>query len=157
MTEYALIEPKNLKELRSKLVNARGIIIVDGGNEIINRFCLENNNVNILLNPEKNTERDFMHSRNSGLNHILCKIAGENNKAIGINFNYLLDMNEHQRIAALGRIMQNVRLCRKYSVKVHIANIIRSWNNERSAKDLKSFGTLLGLNIKEQDIIKIRL
>ncbi len=157
MADYTLIDAKNLRELRSKLVNSKGTIIVNGGNEFINRFCLENNKVNILLNPEKNDDKDFMHSRNSGLNHILCKIAYENDKAIGINFNYLLDLNENKRITALGRIMQNIRLCRKYRVKVFIINIINKWDDERSAKDLKSLGTLLGLSLKEDNIIKIRI
>ena len=157
MADYTLIDAKNLRELRSKLVNARNTVIVNGGNEIINRFCLENDKVNILLSPESNKERDFMHSRNSGLNHILCKIACENNKAIGINFNFLLEMNEHERIITLGRIIQNIKLCRKYKVKVYIVNIIKKWNDERSAKDLKSFGNILGLSLKEDSIIKIRV
>ena len=157
MTYYTLIDAKNLRELRSKLVNTKDVVIVNGGNEIINRFCLENNKVNILLNPEKNDNNDFMHSRNSGLNHILCKIANENDKIIGINFNYLLDLNESRRIIALGRIMQNIRLCRKYRVKVYIINMIDKWNNERSTKDLKSLGALLGLSLKDDSIVKIRI
>ena len=156
MEESTLIEAKNLKELRSKLVNARGIIIVSGGNEFINRFALEDKRVDILLNPEKNTDKDFMHARNSGLNHILCNIANKNSKGIGVNFNYLLDMGEHERIRTLGRIMQNIKLCRKYKVNVFIVNIIKKWSDERSTKDLKSFATVLGLDINEDKIIKIK-
>src|SRR3989344_1223899 len=120
MEQYTLIEAKNLMDLRRRLVNASGIIIVQGGDEIINRYALEDNKINILLNPENNKNRDFMHARNSGLNQILCRLANKNNKPIGINFNSLLEMNEIERIYALGRIMQNIKLCRKYKVKVSI-------------------------------------
>ena len=157
MEEYTIIKAKNLKELRSRLNNAKGIIIVEGGDEHINRFVLEDARINILLNPENNPGMDFMHARNSGLNHILCSIAAKNNKTIGINFNSLLEMSERNRIISLGRISQNIRLCRKYNVNFVIVNIISKWQDERSTKDLKTLGTVLGLNIKEENIIKIRI
>lgn len=157
MEEYTIIKAKNLKELRSRLNNTKGIIVVEGGDEHINRFALEDARISILLNPENNPGMDFMHARNSGLNHVLCIIAAKNNKTIGINFNSLLEMSERNRIISLGRISQNIRLCRKYNVNIVMTNIISKWQDERSAKDLKTLCTILGLNIKEENIIKIKI
>ena len=44
----------------------------------------------VVMDVEKTSKRDFMHHRNSGLNHILCKLAKEKKKAFAINFSDLL-------------------------------------------------------------------
>ncbi|MAG48104.1 hypothetical protein CL617_05865 [archaeon] len=155
---YTIIKPKSLKELKSSLskINTKDKIIVQGGSEDINRFSLENNKISILLSPEKNYRKDHTHYRNSGLNQVLCKLAKKSNKSIGIDFNSLLDMSQEERIKTLGRIEQNIRLCNKYKVNVKIVNTIKTWKDERSTKDLKSLATILGLNIKESSIIKVK-
>ena len=64
--------------------------IVLGGNDKQNRAAVENKNLDILLSPEIIRGRDFMHSRDSGLNQVLCTLAYKNNIAIGFNFSDVL-------------------------------------------------------------------
>src|SRR3989344_2945509 len=96
---------------------------VFGGDPKINRSAVENKSVDILINPERNSEEDFMHYRNSGLNQVLCKLAKKNDVAIGFNFNYVLNSEGILRSKILGRMMQNVKLCQKYKVKMVIINL----------------------------------
>ena len=104
----------------SKFYNFKDFKIVIGGDEKKNRKAVEDKNVDILLSPEKNREKDFMHSRDSGLNQVLCKLAKKNKVAIGFNFNDVL-MSKNRSVI-LGKMMQNVRFCRKYKVKMVIVS-----------------------------------
>lgn len=109
-----------------------------------NRKLLENKKLDILVSPEKTRKKDFIHHRNSGLNHVLCKLAKKNNIAIGISFNDILKSKERDKL--IGRIMQNIRLCRKYKVKMVLASFATNKFEMRDAHDLMSFGICLGMN-----------
>lgn len=135
--------------MQSKKLN-----IISGGNEITNRKAVENKSVDILLHPEENRKKDFMHSRNSGLNQVLCKLAYKNNVAIGFSFNNILNTGGMQRVIILGRMIQNVIICRKYNVKMIIVNHTAN-NSERANGDLRSFGICLGMHPSEINILKI--
>jgi len=117
--------------------------IITGGTDKKNRSLVENKTVDVLLSPEKGRTKDFMKFRNSGLNQILCKLANKNKVAIGFNFDDLFDNN---RVSLLGKMMQNVKLCRKYKVKMVI------FSKDRSENDLKSFGAVLGMHPSEINI-----
>ncbi|MBS3143751.1 hypothetical protein J4446_02660 [Candidatus Woesearchaeota archaeon] len=114
--------------------------MIIGGSDSVNRKVVENTSVNILLSPEKGRNKDFMKSRNSGLNQVLCKLAAKNNVAIGFNFDDILNNND--RVNILGRMMLNVRLCNKYGVKMYVCN---SQKDFRCDSDLKIFGRILGM------------
>lgn len=116
--------------------------VIQGGNDSVNRKAVENKSVDILMSPERGRDRDFMKSRNSGLNQVLCKLANKNNVAIGFDFNYLLKAKESQRPNILGRMKFNVKLCTKYNVKMYVCN---STKEERINSDLVSFGRVLGM------------
>lgn len=118
--------------------------IIIGGTDKKNRSAVENKNVDVLLSPEKDRTKDFMKFRNSGLNQILCKLAHKNNVAIGFNFDDVLDSDN--KINILGKMMQNVKLCRKYKIKMNI------FSKDRSISDLKSFGVILGMHPSEINI-----
>ena len=136
--DSCIIQPKTAKEfykMMSKLQRA----VVYGGNEEINKVALENKKVDMLVNPEINGG-DKMDSRNSGLNDALCKIASKHNIKIGLDIDYLLNLNDEEKILKLGKIMQNAMLCRKYNVKMVIFD-----KNGRNEKDLKGFGLCLGM------------
>ena len=52
----------------------------------------------------------------------------------------------------MGRIMQNIRLCRKYNVSMVFASFAEAKWEMRSAKDLMSFAVLLGMTPKEAKV-----
>lgn len=148
MSDLILIKKDDAKELQKQLAKAkttRKSIFVLGSNDIINRIALERK-VDVLLSPEYARKKDFMHYRNSGLNHVLCKIAAKNNVAIGINFNDILKTKEKDKALLIGRIMQNVRLCRKYKVKMILASFAAKADEMVNAYDLRSFANAIGMS-----------
>jgi len=116
--------------------------IIFGGKDSVNRKAVENKTVDILMSPEKGRNKDFMKSRNSGLNQVLCKLANKNDVAIGYDFNYLLKAKESQRSNIIGRMKFNVKLCNKYKLKMYVCN---STKEERNNSDLEAFGRVLGM------------
>tara|TARA_Y100000310_G_scaffold345665_1_gene467969 strand:- start:25741 stop:26310 length:570 start_codon:yes stop_codon:yes gene_type:complete len=123
------------------------LIVIEGGK--LNREILSKKNVDILLSPEKDRKEDFLHHRNSGLNHILCKIAHKNKIAIGFSFNEILKSKEIERAKILGRMKQNIKLCRKYKVNMVVGSFANNKYEMRSLNDLKSFSRVLGMNTLE--------
>jgi RNase P/RNase MRP subunit p30 len=121
------------------------IIFVLGTNDLINRAALEHKKASALVSPEFNRVYDYVHYRNSGLNQVLCKIARDNNKMIMINFGEILSKEKQERAVLLGRIIQNIELCRKYKVKLRIANFSSDSGMIRSVSELGAFCRAIGM------------
>ena len=147
--EAILIETSNKEELRreiSSLYAKKKKIIVLGSTDEINRIAVEDKRVLMLLSPEAKKTKDFMKYRNSGLNHVLCKLAAKNNVLIGISLDSIISTKGIERAEKLGRIMQNIYLCRKYKAKV----ILASFGNKPSTPYiLKSLGSTLGMSTNQ--------
>ncbi|MAE43046.1 hypothetical protein CMO93_04695 [Candidatus Woesearchaeota archaeon] len=111
------------------------------------RNIMEGAKANIIFSFEEHTKRDFMHQRGSGLNHIMCKLMHENSIAVGFSLNSIL--NSEKKHLILGRIMQNIKLCRKYGVKMIIASFAEKPFEMRSPHDLASLFLKLGMGQKE--------
>jgi hypothetical protein len=94
-------------------------------------------------------KRDFMHQRGSGFNHIMAKFANNNNIHVGFSFSTILNASKLQSARIIGRIKQNIKLCRKYKVKTVIASFTNNPMDMRAPKDLIAFFTTLGLHPKE--------
>lgn len=133
------------------------IILVQGGDDTFNRLTVTSKYVDILLDPHLGMRKDFMHQRNSGLNHILCALAKEHNVAIGFSFSAILESK--QRAKDFGRIMQNIRLCRKYKIPMVIGSFAKNVWQVRNEKDLQAFFKVLGMTGKEvqMDFVEKRL
>src|SRR3989344_1390288 len=97
---------------------SKELVIVQGGDDTINRLALSSRYVDVLLDPHLGQRKDFMHQRNSGLNHVLCALAKEHNVAIGFSFSNILRAQHREKL--LGRIMQNILLCRRYKIPMVI-------------------------------------
>jgi RNase P/RNase MRP subunit p30 len=117
-------------------------IIVLGMNDEINRACLEHKKTTALASPEYNRKKDYNNYRNSGLNQVLCKIAKQNNKTIIENFS---DLNTAKKSKALilGRMLQNVRLCKKYKVKFILTNVTNKVEELKSNYEFENFKKII--------------
>ncbi|PIU75852.1 hypothetical protein COS75_02155 [Candidatus Pacearchaeota archaeon CG06_land_8_20_14_3_00_35_12] len=121
-------------------------IIIQGKDGSLNRAALETKRIFMLLSPEAEATKDFQNYRNSGLNQVLCKIAEKNKVIIGISFSELLKIKSDKELAErIGRIMQNISLCRKYKTNMRLANFSSKKENLRAAMDLRSFGFAIGI------------
>jgi RNase P/RNase MRP subunit p30 len=101
----------------------------------------------ILFDLELSKKRDPLHFRESGLNQVLCSLARKKNAAVGFSFSSML--NSKNKPQMLGRIMQNIRLCRKYRLKTVMASFAKKPIEMRSAHDLMALGIVLGMHASE--------
>lgn len=130
------------------------IVIGFGGLNKINRFFLEQTQIDFLLDPQNsyyNTKIDFIHHFNSGINDVLCKLAKEKNIGFlfSLNFTY---KNKNYIPKEIGRINQNLKFARKYKIQTHINFIIKRQNQIKSQIELQAITSLFDmstLQIKE--------
>ena len=121
--------------------------VIEGGTYEKNLKAAGSRKTDILINAENVPNNDKTHYRSSGLNHLACVSAKENNVAIGFNFSNLLNADNKAKI--LGRMRQNVRLCRKYKIRMMIGSFAENEFGMRHAKDLAAFGRSLGMTGSE--------
>lgn len=144
--KVSIIREDDTSKLRKKLTKYS---IVLGGDDTLNRFISENKNISILLSPEIKRTKDFMHARDSGLNHVLCKLLKKNNIAVGFSFSLILNSEPQKRARILGKMQQNVRLCRKYKVPMKIASFAKNKWELRNYTSLEAFGKVIGMKPSE--------
>lgn len=114
--------------------------IVNGGDDETNRKAVENQNNDILLNPHASRSKDFMHSRNCGLNQILCKIAAENDVAIGFTLDRMYEPKD------IARVKLAIRLCRKFKNKIVVFSFAKDIYSMRAVNDIYSFLQVIGMD-----------
>lgn len=113
------------------------------------RFAFEKSRPDLVFALEEAQPRDFMHQRGSGLNHILCRLAKDNCVKIGFSFSSVLNSNAMSRAQIIGRMQQNILLCRKFKCSTVIASFARSPFEMRSSNDLMAFFVEMGMHQKE--------
>ena len=141
MQDIILKESKEILDLEKKLDQTtkladKSVIISKSEGQI--RASLETKKTSILVDPHNNNERDYMHSRRSGLNQVHCKLAKKNNIAIGISFASI--KNSKNIPLTLGKIAQNLRLCKKYKVPIILASFA---TKKEEVVDLNNFKGLI--------------
>jgi ribonuclease P/MRP protein subunit RPP1 len=143
MKPSILIQEKTFEKSRKTIrENQDKVIIFSSENDDLNRKVLEKEPIDILLLNQK-SRKDFMKQRNSGLNHVLAKIAKKQNTNIGINFDEILDSREKKKSEILSRIKQNINLCNKNKLKMKF--IFLDKKSKRDTHDLKALGLVLGM------------
>ncbi len=140
-TELVRVIDVSLSKLRDEILKEKNKVVVEGGDEQINRKSVENKKVDVLLSPEINKKKDSFHYRKSGLNQVLCKLAKENDVAIGFDFSKLLNSKEKSKI--LGRMMFNYKICKKYKVKMVFSSFAKNKFELRNEDSLRVFERIL--------------
>ena len=117
------------------------VVVARSSDSFEDRLVIEKFRPSIIYNLETSSRKDFMHQRNSGLNHVLCMIAHDNNVAIG--FNYSLLQHKERMSVMVGRMMQNMMLCKKYKLKTVFASFATDPWQLRSKVDVESLVRIL--------------
>ena len=99
--------------------------------------------ITCLFDNENEEEKDFIHQRRSGLNHIVLTLCAEKNIKILFSYSALQEANDLRRAQILGRIKLNLSLCKKYGVEYSFASFTSEKENIRDAKDVAAFLRLL--------------
>ena len=140
-TEFvAPITAKTPKELLNAL-KIKGLKIYIAHDEKMLRFALEKTNVDIVYGMENINPRDHTHYARGGLDQITCKIAASRGKTLAFSFSEILHSKNKGKL--LGRIILNLKLCRKYKVKTIFGNFSTKKEEMRSKKDLAAFRRIL--------------
>jgi ribonuclease P/MRP protein subunit RPP1 len=141
---YLGFEARNVRELKflAKRRKEFDVLLARGGNLQLNRVACETPEVDILTHPE------FGRS-DSGLNHVLAKLAAKNNVAIEINFREILVSSKATRSRILSHISRNVMLAKKFKAPIILCSGAISHFEMRDAYSLISMATQLGLELKE--------
>jgi len=129
-------------QIISSIINSGEKIVVLAGNEEFNRKVLEKKDIDVLLFSNL-YGKDKLKQRDSGLNQVLCKLANKNDIAIGVDLKQLDSGSDFDKSVYLAKLMQNIRLCKKFKVKMIIINV-----KENNKKDLNSFLLTLGMDTK---------
>jgi len=113
------------------------------------RFLIESGKLNLIYGFEQATRKDFMSQKASGLNHIICEAANKNKVAIGFSYSSIINEPGFKKSVILGRMMQNIMLCRKYKVRALIGSFHSNPYMLRSPHDLISLFSTLGMDKKK--------
>jgi len=137
-----IIKEKTFEKARKEIrKNKDKTIIFTSNDDDLNRKILEKEKINVLMINQEN-RKDFQKQRNSGLNHVLAKLAKKNNVVIGINLDEIVKSKEKEKANILARIKQNIKLCNKNKLKMLF---VFSEKNKREIHDLKALGLVLGM------------
>ena len=136
-----LADDRNISKIKNKLKDSKTFVAVKSSSN--DRDVIEKSKVDVVFSFEGSTRKDFIHQRAAGLNHILCKLANENNVIIGFSLSSIL--NAENKDVILGRVKQNIKICRKFKVKTLVASFATKPFEMRSAHDIKSLFESLGL------------
>ncbi|MDO8528415.1 MAG: RNase P subunit p30 family protein [Nanoarchaeota archaeon] len=138
---YIVIEGRNFEKARKEIKqNQDKTIIFSNEDEELNRKILEKECVNILLLNQSN-KKDRLKQRDSGFNHVLAKMAKAKNVTIGINLDEIIHSDKKNKAKILGRIRQNIKLCKKAKLKM----MFFSEKENRNSLDLNALGLVLGM------------
>lgn len=132
-----------------KALELADLVIVDGRAEDATREASESWEVDLIVNPELNEERDLIRQRASGLDHVACAFMGQRNIGYCVNVDNILHTSQARRAQLLGRIMQNLMLARKYGVRVVMSCGASSRWDVRSPHALMALGRCLGMKVSE--------
>jgi ribonuclease P/MRP protein subunit RPP1 len=134
------LEAGDSKELR-RMIGMRDmfdVLLVHGGDIDFNREAVETKEVDILTHPE--------HGRyDSGLNHVMAKLARQNSVAIEINFNEILSSSKKTRSRVMANMRDNVALAKKYKMPIVACSGAKSHWGMRDPMVMSSVAELLGL------------
>jgi len=131
---------------KSSLNNARrtqGLKIVKAGEK--NRQFFESKDINLIYGLEEVSQKDYIHHKASGMNHVLAKLAHRNNISIAFSFSMLLRLKGMKKSAIMSRIMQNIKLCRKYKVSMITASFADNPYKMRHPRDMMALMQSLGM------------
>lgn len=138
-TEIVAENPTVLHKKINKFRDAADIIAVFGGDIDINRCAVESPKVDILTHPE-------LKRKDSGMDHVMMKLAAENQVAIELNFREYLYSYRKIRTYILSHMRQNVMLSLKFGASVIVTSGAESIWDMRAGRELASLAYLSGLD-----------
>lgn len=122
-----MILTQNIEQAKSlikkAIENKEKPIIIKAQSPEFNRKILEYEKFDILLDIESTAQnKDTSKYLDSGLNHVLAKIAAKNNISIGIDLKQIQSLDKKQKAIILSKIIQNIKIARKAKANFKLIN-----------------------------------
>jgi len=136
--DIVLAELKNIHSLKKEKM-----VFCKGSRDAIERGA------HVLFGFETDKREDFIHHRASGLNQVLCKLAKRKDCIVAFDFNSILESDDLFRAKIIGRMQQNIKLCRKYNVPMLPLTFAAVPFQMRNMLDFKAFFIDIGMHPKE--------
>lgn len=136
-------EARNPKELNALADKRRkfDVLLAEGGSADFNREAVQTPEVDILTHPE-------FERYDSGLNHVMMKLAAKNQVAVEINFRQILINSKKSRSRILQSMRSNISLAEKFGAPVIICSGAVSHWEMRDPLSLASFASCLGMRLE---------
>jgi len=147
---FVLIEEENKKSLLKQINKAKEkgyLVLVKPKTEEQLRFVLERTHTDMVIGQESVCPKDSVHFLRGGLDQVTCKLARDKKKIICFSFKEILDSKNVGNL--LARMKVNIRLCKKYNVKMFFSSFSINEKEMRSFNDLRNFWQVLGSNNKK--------
>ncbi len=129
-------KPSRIREEIRKYRDSDHILIVEGGEEEINRAAVETEGLDILLHPLE-------------FNNILAKAASDNSVYIGFNLGLLIRLQGVARVRELKTMRINLKHARKYKLQVILTSDAHSIYDLRAPREMVAISSLFGMSEKE--------
>ena len=137
---------KEARRIIQSLKDKNKIIAITGGDDAFNRRIIETLKINYLISPEQGNKKDNLKQRDSGINHVVAKLAKEKNIVIVVNMSEIVKLEKIEKVLRLEKIIQNIKICRKAKCEFKIANLANDKKNIINERARKSFGISLGMS-----------
>ncbi len=136
-----MINTPNVEEAKRLMKKEESPKVVLAQNDDFNRKILENGRFDILLSVGAHNKKNSLRQIDSGLNHVLAKIAAKNNVAIGLDLEHIKLLDSKQKAEKLSKIRQNIRVCRKAKTRLAVKT--------KSLEDTRSFLISMGASTSQ--------
>ncbi|MDR0911928.1 MAG: ribonuclease P subunit P30 [Methanobrevibacter sp.] len=133
--------PNDIQKYSQKFKNKTSLFTVVGGNDKINRLVCENRQVDILSSP--------YNRYNCGINHVLAKLAYENNITIELCLNDILSSFLSVRSKIIGSFKEIIQLYRKFNFPLIVSSKSSNIFDLRNPIDEIAIFKSIGLNDEE--------
>ncbi len=117
-----------------------------GGNDALNRRAIESLRIDYLISPEGKIGKDGLKQRDSGLNHVVARIAKEKGICVVVDFGAISRLKGLEKADRIARVIQNVSICRKAGCDLKIASLGLKKKDVFDEKGRRSVGVTLGMS-----------
>ncbi|MFA4956428.1 MAG: RNase P subunit p30 family protein [Candidatus Methanoperedens sp.] len=129
-------KPSRIREEIKKYRGSDNILIVEGGEEEINRASVETEGLDILMHPLE-------------FNNVLAKAASDNSVSIGFNLGLLIRLQGVERVRELKTMRINLKHARKYKLQLILTSDAHSIYDLRAPREMVAISSIFGMTEKE--------
>lgn len=104
-------------------------------------------NIDFIYNNEFSGEKDAIHTRRSGLNHVVLAKFKEKNIGVLLSHTSLRSLKVNELAKVMGRVRQNIKASRRAKVNYEIVSMARKTTDVRDSKDVLALQKMLNTSL----------